>query len=98
MGRSKSGGRAGKLATILRWARSSSSCDQDLGQISLRVAEVFFNVFHIGSLAARRNVGACRLSDLCFAANFLRAAATANSPHPLICIRFAVDQKPGGYG
>jgi hypothetical protein len=51
-------------------------CDQDLGQIGLRVAERFFDVFHVGSLAARRNVHACRLSDLCFAANFLRAAAT----------------------
>jgi hypothetical protein len=28
-------------------------CDQDLGQIGLRVAEGFFNVFHVGSLAAR---------------------------------------------
>jgi hypothetical protein len=54
-------------------------CDQHLGQIGLRVAEGFFNVFHVGSLAARRNVRACRLSDLCFAANFLRAAAGRGS-------------------
>jgi hypothetical protein len=70
-------------------------CDQDLGQIGLRVAERFFNVFHVGSLAAPPQRTRLPPQRLVFCGQFFAGRCHANSPHPLICIRFRSRSEAG---